>query len=159
MVIGLVISLLLFGGLGYLLTSLGLNQGLDKDNRFLAVLFYFLAPVLGFSILSFVIMAGMSMFGVSMSVAAEACLQAFGVNSAGIAAVLGSTLSACYAIIGMSVGPGCAFVGGKISSIVAAIVLVANPDREFSRRWLPIIGGAIYAFCMWPFASVLTFGL
>lgn len=159
MIIGLAISLLLFGGLGYLLTSLGLNQGLEKDNRFLAVLFYFLAPVLGFTILSFVIMAGMSMFGVSMSVAAEACLQAFGINSAGVAAVIGSTLSAVYAIIGMSIGPGCAFIGGKISSIVAAIILMVNPDREFSKRWLPVIGGAVYAFAMWPFASVLTFGL
>ena len=46
MVLGFFLSFIICGGFAFIISRLALSAGLDKENRFLAGLFYFLAPFL-----------------------------------------------------------------------------------------------------------------
>lgn len=159
MFIGFLISFLIFGGIAYFLSKLSLNLGFERDNRFLAVLFYFLVPLLSLSILSLILVGIYSLMGLSVSLAAEAIAHSLSANTSGALVVIGSILTAIYGIAAIAAGPATAFTASQVVTVIAAIAVVASPDRALCQKWLPWVAFAVYGFCMWPFAAILTFGL
>ena len=159
MLIGCAISFIAFGGIAYFVSKLCLNLGLDKDNKVLAALFYFLGPLAALSIISCVIVGIYSMMGLSMSVAAEAIATSMDLGSSGGLVIVGTILTAIFGIAAIAAGPATAFTASQFSSLVALIGLFAVRDEELCKKWLPWVAAAAYGFCMWPFAAILTFGL
>lgn len=159
MIIGCLISFLIFGGLAYFMSKLALNMGFDKDNRFLAALFYFLVPLFSLALLSCIIVAIYSMMGFSVSLIAEAIAAKVELGSSGALVVLGSIITTILGITAIAAGPASAFTASQVSGAIAVVTLLLKRDREFCSQWLPLVAGATYGFCMWPFAAILTFGL
>ncbi len=158
MVIGCLISFIVFGGLAFFLTKLALSLGFDRENRFLAVLFYFLVPSVALSILTCLAIACYSFMGLSLSLAVEAVASSLDVGSSGALVVIGSVLTAIFGITAFAAGPASAFTAAQVSSVIAAVMVVTKPDREFCLKWLPWVALGTYGFCMWPFTAILTFG-
>ena len=159
MFIGCLISFLVFGGIAYFLSKFSLKLGFERDNRFLAVLFYFLMPLLTLSILSLLVVGVYSLMGLSVSLAAEAIAHSFSANTSGALVVIGSIITAIFGIAAIAAGPATAFTASQVVTVIAAIVVLVQPNRELSQKWLPWVAFAVYGFCMWPFAAILTFGL
>lgn len=159
MIIGCLLSFLVFGGLAFFTSRMGLDLGFSKDNKFLAVLFYFLMPVFTLSIVSCVVVGVYSVMGLSVSLAAEAIASSLSVGSSGALVVIGSIITAIVGIAAIAAGPATAFTASQVSSVIAAIVVFVTKDEDISKKWLPLVALAVYGFCMWPFAAILTFGL
>lgn len=159
MFFGFLLSFIVFGGLAYFISKVALASGFDKENRAIAGLFYFLAPLLALCILSLVVVGAYSMMGFSVSAMAEIIVQKANFQSSGFLVVLGSILTAIFALTAVAAGPATAFTASQVSTVVAIIVLVVKPERSFCEKWLPLAAGLTYGFCMWPFAALLTFGL
>jgi hypothetical protein len=159
MIIGTLISFIAFGGIAYFLSRACFRAGIDRDNRVLAVLFYFLGPLVTLSLISLLIVGVYSLFGFSISLAVEALANHFQANSSGAFVVLGSILTAIFGIAAIAAGPATAFTASQVSVVVAIVMVLVQKDREFCAKWLPWVACAAYGFCMWPFAAILTFGL
>lgn len=159
MIFGCLISFIIFGGFAFLISKLALNAGFERENRFLAGLFYFLAPLISLSIISLVIIGVYSMLGFSASALVEVIAHKLELGSSGALVVLGSIITAIFGLAAIATGPATAFTASQVSTAVAIVVLLAKGEREFCGTWLPIVAGAVYGFCMWPFAAMLTFGL
>lgn len=159
MVLGFFLSFIVCGGFAFIISRLALSAGLDKDNRFLAGLFYFLAPFLALSVLSAVVVGLYSVMGFSLSAIAEILVAKVSGGASGLLVTFGSILTTILAITAFLAGPSTAFVAAKFSTIVAAVFLVFQRDPEFNRTWLPWVAFACYGFFMWPFTALLTFGL
>lgn len=159
MLIGGLISFCVFGGTAYWLGKLSLNHGLDKDNRALAAFFYFLTPMMLLSLISVLIVVAYGFMGFSVSVAAEALARSLNYNSSGLLVLVGTVLTAIVGIAAIGAGPATAFTASQVSTVITAILLVASPDRGIAKKWAPWVAFAVYGFCMWPFAAMLTFGL
>ena len=159
MFIGCVISFLIFGGLAYFISKACLNYGLDQENKLLAVFAYFLGPLVALSLFSLLIVGVYSLFGFSVSVAAEAIASGFDFGSSGLLVFIGSILTLIYGIAAIGAGPATAFTASQVSSVVALIGIYISKDVELCKTWLPRVAAAAYGFCMWPFAAILTFGL
>mgnify|MGYP001317789162 CR=1 FL=1 len=159
MFLGCLLSFIIFGGLAYFISKLALTSGFDRENRALAGLFYFLAPFLTLCILSLVIVGVYSTMGFSVSAMVEVIAQKANINSSGILVTLGSVLTAVFAFAAIGTGPATAFTASQASTAVAIVALIVKPDRELCEKWLPVVAGLCYGFCMWPFAAMLTFGL
>lgn len=159
MILGFFLSFIIFGGFAFITSRLGLSAGLDKENRILAGLFYFLAPLFALSLLSVAVVAAYSVMGFSLSAIAEITFAKMGAGTSGLVVTLGSILTAILALTAFLAGPATAFVGAKFSTIVAAVFLLVQRDADFNRTWLPWVAFACYGFFMWPFAALLTFGL
>lgn len=159
MIFGTLISFLVFGGLAFLLSRACFNSGIDRDNRFLAVLFYFLGPLFFLSLLTLVIVGVYAMLGFTMSALVEGVALHFKANSSGLFVVLGSILTAVFGIAAIATGPATAFTASQVSGVIAVVMVLVQKDVEFCKTWLPRVAFAVYGFCMWPFAAMLTFGL
>jgi hypothetical protein len=159
MIIGCLTSFLIFGGLAYFITRMSLNLGYERDNRFLATLFYFLIPTIALSVITCLVIAAYSVMGFSVSLAVEAIASSLDFGSSGALVVIGSILTAIFGITAFAAGPATAFTAAQVSTVIAIVVMLAKNDREFSMTWLPRVALVTYGFCMWPFAAILTFGL
>lgn len=159
MILGTLISFLIFGGIAYFLSRACFNAGIDRDNKILAVLFYFLGPLVFLSILSLVIVGVYAMLGFTMSALVEGVAHYFKANSSGAFVVLGSILTAIFGIAAIGTGPATAFTASQVSGVVAIVAVIVSKDNELCKTWLPRVAFAVYGFCMWPFAALLTFGL
>ena len=159
MFLGALISFIVFGGLAFITGKLSFNLGIDRDNRFLALLFYFLGPLFTLTIVSCLVVGLFSVFGLSFAAAGEALAHHLQAGSNGGLMVLGSILTAVFAIAAIATGPATAFTASQASIVVAILMLFITRDRELCKKWLPWVAFATYGFCMWPFAAIFTFGL
>lgn len=159
MFIGCLISFVIFGGLAFFTSKIGLNAGYEKESKFLALLFYFLAPLLTLSLLSCALVAAYSLLGVSLSAGIEAISTAFDFGSSGLLFVFGSIITAVLGFAAIAAGPATAFTASQVSGVLAAILIFASKDESLCKTWLPRAAVAIYGFCMWPFTAILTLGL
>lgn len=162
MILGFLISFIVFGGLAYFISKLALSAGFDRENRFLAGLFYFLAPLVALSIISLMLIAAYSVLGFSASAMVAAIAAKAKLGTSAVIVAIGSVLALLVAIGVIAViasGPATAFTASQICLVAAVIVLLAKPDRDFGERWLPVVAGLAFGGCMWPFAAMLTFGL
>lgn len=159
MLFGTLISFIVFGGIAFFLSKACFSAGIERDNRFLAVLFYFLGPLITLSIITCLVVGLYSVLGFSMSLAAEGVAQYFEANSSGLFVVLGSIVTAVIGIAAIAAGPASAFTASQVSGVIAIIMVVVSRDPELCKKWLPWVAFGAYGFCMWPFAAILTFGL
>lgn len=159
MFLGLILSIVVFGGIGYLTSRLALNLGFEKDKNWVALLAYTLVPLIALASLSLIIVALASAFGVSLAFAVEGLAKLFDASAGGIIAVLGSLFVLILGATVLAVGPATAFTASQVCLVVGAIMLYAVRDQELSKVWLPRAALLSYAFCMWPFAALFTFGL
>lgn len=159
MFFGALLSFIVFGGLAYLTARVGFNLGIDRDNRLLALLFYFLAPLITLTIVSLLAVGVLSFFGLSVAVAGEALAHQFQAGSNGLLVLIGSILMAVFAVAAIGAGPATAFAASQPAIVVGILMVFISRDNQLCKRWLPWVAFACYGFCMWPFAAMFTLGL
>jgi hypothetical protein len=159
MFLGTLISFFIFGLVAFFLSRACFAAGVERDNKFLAILFYFLGPLIAVSVICCVIVGVYSLLGFSMSLAAEGVAQHFQANSSGLFVVVGSIITAIIGIAAIAAGPASAFTASQVSGVIAIVMLVVSRDTELCKKWLPWVALVAYGVCMWPFAAILTFGL
>ncbi len=159
MIIAVLLAILVFGPIGYFLARMVVHSSLDNDRPYLGLVYLFLTLAGALSLLSFLALGGLVLFGFSMGATADLAASRLAEVQFGYLTGLVAVLVGLWGVIGIFTGPACAFSSATVATIAALIFTLAKVDDYNTRRWLPVVVAGIVAFNMWPFAAYLTFGL
>lgn len=159
MFIGAFLALVLFAPLGFLITRVGVHTAYNSGNRWMALPSVFLGLLFGLSLLSFCLVGVGSLFGVSIAVAGDVLASNADLVEPGYISGLGLLAVVTLAAVGAMAGPAAAFVAAKVATILTFVFVLVKIDEDKAKLYLPMAGAAIGGFCMWPFTTMLTFGL